>query len=169
MNKPDGEEKMKATAIILVILCLAAFVGIGYLYMSAVIEVDSVELVAYEASTQQALFDDLKEQTAESRLIGTMFAEAMPDRSDEQVFLQYTVNIRNNTFLKVEEAEIQITPLPGDVLQVGEPQPVDIPAHGNGGVSTTLLTSAGAKSIRELTVTYYVWGLPFKTRTTYGR
>ena len=65
-----------------------------------------------------------------------------------------------------EEAEIQITPGAGDILQVGETQPVDIPAHETGYVRAVLLTQKDSTSIRELTVTYYIWGLPFTVRTT---
>lgn len=157
---------MKAVAIILVIVCLAAFAGVGYLYMNAVIDVDAVELVMYEAGTQEALFQDLKDQTAENRLIGTLFSDSMPEQSDDLVFFQYTVSLKNDTFLKAEEAEIQITPGAGDILQVGETQPVDIPAHETGYVRAVLLTQKDSTSIRELTVTYYIWGLPFTVRTT---
>lgn len=157
---------MKAVAIILVIVCLAAFAGVGYLYMSTVIDVGTVEMVMYEAGTQEALFQDLKDQTAENRLFGTMFSENIPEQSDELVFLQYTVSLKNDTFLKAEEAEIQITPGNGDILQIGETQPVDIPAHETGYVRAVLLTQKDSSSIRELTVTYYIWGLPFSVRTT---
>lgn len=160
---------MKAVAIILVIVCLAAFTGIGYLYMKAVIEVDDMNVVVYEAGTQQAVFDDLREQAAENRLIGTMFADTMPEESDDLVFLQYTVTLRNDTFIRAEEAEIQITPVTGDILQIGETQPADVPAHQTGNVQAILLTRGDTKTIRELTVTYYLWGIPFRIRTTYGR
>lgn len=159
---------MKAIAIILVIVCLAAFAGVGYMYMKAVVEVDTVDLIVYEAGTQEALFQDLKEQVAEHRLIGTMFSDSVPEQNNDLAFLQYTVTLKNDTFLKAEEAEIQITPVAEDILQIGETMPVDIPAHEKGNVQAILLTSKDTKTIRELTVTYYIWGLPFTIRTTYG-
>lgn len=160
---------MKPIAIILVIVCLAAFTGIAYMYMNAVIEVTDVKTVIFEAGTQQALFDELKTQTDEKRLIGTMFADDMPQKSDDLVFLQYTVSLANNTFLNAEEAEIQITPVSGDILQIGETQPADIRAHEAGNVQAVLLTHGDTKNIRELTVTYYLWGIPFRYTTTSGR
>ena len=76
------------------------------------------------------------------------------------------MHLENRSFLPVEIVEIQVTPLSGDVLQMGETQAYDLPAGRTMDLTATILTLKTAQNIRELTVTYYIWGLPFTARVT---
>lgn len=160
--------RVKATAIILVLVCLAAFVGLGYLYMTSSVTVMDVEMTICEANAQTALFNELKMQVESGSAAATVYSEAIPQTPEQCVFLQYSVKLKNNTFLKAELAEIRITPIPGDYLQVGEAIPTDLAPGTTGAVNAVLLTDKDAKTTHELTISYYLWGIPFFIRTTYS-
>ena len=160
---------MKATAIILVLVCLAAFVGLGYLYMTASVAVTDVELTVCEASAQTALYEELRTQIAGGNAAATVFSEGIPDEPDGCVFLQYSVTLKNNTFMNAEQVEIRVTPVTGDYVQVGEALPTDIAPGSAGTVNAVLLTDREARTIREMDVSYYLWGIPFFVRTTYAK
>ena len=54
------EVKMKPLAIILVILVLAAVIGVGYLYFTANVEVTFSEVIATDPLSQSDYFNSLK-------------------------------------------------------------------------------------------------------------
>lgn len=64
---------MKIIAILMVIALVASVFGVGYLYMTASVVVTAVGMTATEASVQQATFDKLKTDVAQSSLVGTLF------------------------------------------------------------------------------------------------
>lgn len=54
------------------------------------------------------------------------------------------------------------------MLQMGNEQPKALSAGATGDISATVLTSVESLPVRELIITYYVWGIPFTVKTTYG-
>ncbi len=160
---------MKATAIILIVLVLAGVCGIGYLYLNATLTVTEDSCIATDAMTQEAFFSQLKEQVSGGSFVGTLYGGKELDNADQYQFLTYTLTLDNRTFLNAETVEIQITPMQGDVLQLGETQEHTAPAGRKSSVSATILTSRTAHSVREVTVTWYCWGIPFSTKLTAGR
>lgn len=159
---------MRPLAVILLAVFLALAVYTGYLYINSQIVIRDIDCTATDAADQEALFLELKGQAAAGTLTGTPFAaEDLGDAADYQ-FYTYTVFLRNQTFIQAEVAEIQVTPMNGDVLQLREENPIAVPARNDGAVQATILTRKGMHNVRELTVTYYLWGLPFSLRTTYS-
>ena len=166
----ERKNQVKATAIILILVCLAAFVGLGYLYMTSSVIVTDVELAVCEANTQTALFGELKTQVTNGNAAATIFSENIPETPDECVFLQYSVKLENKTFVPAEQIEIRVTPsLPGDYVQMAETMPVDLAPGKRGTVNAVLLAEQKARTTREMIISYYLWGLPFFIRTTYSR
>ena len=53
-------------------------------------------------------------------------------------------------------------------MQLGDFSPKTLPARTTGDIQATILTDIGMHAVREVNVTYYMWGLPFTLRTTYG-
>ncbi len=159
---------MKVTAIIAVLLLLACVGGIAYLFLDCTITVTAVGAIAMEATSQPGLFDSLKAQIDANRVIGTVFRNEALQSADNYLFYTYTVRIRNNTFLAADMVELQITPMEGDVLQIAQPEIRTIPARSTGDVTATILTDVHAQPVREIRVTYYIWGMPFSMRTMYG-
>ena len=160
---------MKPFAIILIILVLAAVCGIGYLYLTAKLDVQFVSCIATDAVSQADYFNGLKEKLASSSFTGTRFISGEPESPEQYQFLTYTVRLNNHAFLKAEIIEIHITPMKGDVLQVGDEVAHDLPSGQQTDLSAMILTTREMHSVREATVSYYFWGIPFTTRLTLGK
>lgn len=159
---------MKAAALILIVLVLAAVGAMGYLYLKADLEVHFSSCIATDGVTQADYFDQLKAQLSAGTFIGTRYTQEDLQTADQYQFLTYTVLLRNNAFLKADVAEIRITPMQGDVLQMGDAEQHSIPAGKNAEITATILTARDMHSVREATVTCYFWGIPFSTKITLG-
>ena len=160
---------MKPLGIILIILVLAAIVGFGYLYLNARIDVLFKECIATDAMTQLDYFDSLKAKVKSSTFIGTRFSSEELAAADQYQFLTYTVTLDNHSFLQADVIEIRITPMQGDVLQIGEEIEHSLPFGQKTDLSATILTDRAMHSVREATVSYYFWGIPFTTKLTLGK
>ena len=160
---------MKAAAVILIVLVLAAVCAVGYLYLKADLNIRFTECIATDAVSQAEYFSALKSKVDSSAFIGTRFTQEAIGSPEQYQFLTYTVRLDNNAFLKAEVIEIRITPMQGDVLQLGEETAHDLPAGLSADLSATILTSREMHSVREAPVTYYFWGIPFTTRFTLGK
>ena len=57
----------------------------------------------------------------------------------------------------------------GDVLLLGDTEEHSLDSRRTADLTATVLTSRGMHSVREATVTWYVWGLPFSARITLGK
>ncbi len=160
---------MKAIAILMVIALVVAVCGVGYLYMTANVSVVAVGMTATEATVQQATFDKLKTDLTQNSLIGTLFQnDTELGEAQAYQFYTYTVRLRNFSMLTCDMVELQVTPREGDVLQMGNEQSKALSAGATGDISATVLTSVESLPVRELIITYYVWGIPFTVKTTYG-
>ena len=160
---------MKAAAIILIVLVLAAVGAVGWLYLNANMVVRFENCIATDAVSQLDYFGHLKDSIASSSFVGTLYTQAEPGTADNYQFLSYTVRLTNRAFLDAEVIEIRITPMEGDVAQIGETQQYRLPAGKTMDLSATILTARGMHSVREATVTCYFWGIPFTTKITVGR
>ena len=160
---------MKPLGIILILLVLAAIVGVGYLYLNASLDIRFEACIATDGVTQVDFFNTLKSKVASSAFVGTRFTNSGLAAADKYQFLTYTVHLDNHTFLKAEVIEIRITPMQGDVLQIGEESVHDLPSGQQMDLSATILTDRTMHSVREATVSYYFWGIPFTTKITLGK
>ena len=159
---------MKPVAIFLIILCVAALAGVGFLFATANLTVTGTGCVATDGADQAETFALLKNQVATDTFTGTPFRTEEMGEAGEYQFYTYTVRLRNDCFLKAEVVELQVTPMDGDVLQMGDGEEHSLRARSTGDISATILTEKGKHNVRELTVSWYFWGLPFTTRGTYS-
>ncbi len=160
---------MKIVAVLLVIALVVAVCGVGYLYMTASVTVTAVGMTATEAAAQQATFDKLKTDLEQGSLVGTLFQSgAQLGQAEDYQFYTYTVRLRNSCMLLCDMVELQVTPREGDILQMGNVQAKALSAGATGDISATVLTTVDSTPVRELIITYYVWGIPFTVKTTYG-
>ena len=158
---------MKYFAILTVLILIAALAGVGYMYMTANIYVEATGVTALEAANQPVLFGELRQQLRLGAVTGTPFVQAqeLTDAQNYQ-FLTYTVRIKNDTAVTADMVELQVTPMAGDILQIGSYHDVKLPAGQTVDATATILTDRNMHSIREVTVTYYIWGVPFTMKTT---
>ena len=155
---------MKAAAIILIILVLAAVGAVGYLYLNADLNVQFVSCIATDGISQTEYFDTLKASLASGTFVGTRFSQDEPGTADQYQFLTYTVRLTNKTFLTADVIELRITPMEGDVVQLGDNMEHRLASGRDLDLSVTIMTARGMHSIREATVTYYFWGIPFSDK-----
>ena len=160
---------MKPFAIILIILVLAAVCGIGYVYFTARLDVEFVSCIATDAVSQADYFNSLRSKLSSSSFTGTRFTNDIPDNPEQYQFLTYTVRLDNHAFLKAEVIELRVTPMDGDVLQVGDEAVHDLPSGQKADLSAMILTTRDMHSVREATVSYYFWGIPFTVKLTLGK
>lgn len=160
---------MKPLGIILIILVLVAVVAVGFLYLNAKLDIRFDTCIATDGMTQVDYFNTLRSKVASSTFVGTRFTNDDLDQADHYQFLTYTIKLDNHSFLKAEVIEIRITPMQGDVLQIGEETAHDLSSGQQMDLSATILTERGMHSVREATVTYYFWGIPFSTKLTLGK
>ena len=158
---------MKYIAILSVLVLIVALVGVGYLYMTANIVVEATGVIATDASSQEALFTELKNQVRLGAVVGTPYVgETELSGPEDYQFLTYTVRLKNNTTVPADMIELQITPMAGDVLQIGSSADVKLPAGQTVDATATILTAKSMHAIREVSITYYIWGAPFTMKTT---
>lgn len=157
---------MKAFALILALLMVIGLLCAGWMFLTAGITVESVAVAATEAEAQQATFDLLKEQLADSRVLGTRFRPAELTDAEEYVFYTYTIQLKNSGFVTADMVELQVTPMPDDILQIGDTTIRSLAPGKNGSFSATILTERNTHSIREIGITFHIWGLPFTMKTT---
>ena len=160
---------MKAFAIFLIVLVLAAVIGVGWLYLNARIDIRFDSCIANDGYTQAEVFNNVRTKLKNDTFIGTRFTNEELGTADQYQFLTYTIHVNNHSFLKAEVIEIRITPMQGDVLQIGEETPHDLPSGRQADLSATILSDRNMHSVREATVTWYFWGLPFSEKLTLGR
>lgn len=158
---------IKRIAIFLVIVLLLAAGGVGYLYMTANVSVAALGVGATEATAQPEVFAALAQQLSEGSVTGTVFRDKPLGKIEDYQFLTYTVRLQNNCFLPADMIELQITPMDGDVMQLYDGTPCTLRARDMGDVQATILTGIDMHAIREITVTYYIWGYPFTLKTAY--
>ncbi len=157
---------MKAAAIIVLVLCLFALCGIGYLYATTTVAAEAVECIATDAVSQADYYRLLKDGISSDTFDGTLFSQDLPETPEGLLYYTYTVKVSNRTFLPVEIAELQVTPMSEDLLQLNDPEEHTVPSGADIRLSATILTAKTAHNIRELTVTWYIWGIPFSVRLT---
>ncbi|MBR5960700.1 MAG: hypothetical protein IKZ98_06855 [Clostridia bacterium] len=160
---------MKAFAIFLIVLVLAAVIGVGWLYMNARMDIRFDSCIANDGYTQAEVFNNVVAKMKNDTFIGTRYTNDELGTADQYQFLTYTIHVNNHSFLKAEVIEIRITPMQGDVLQIGEETPHDLPSGSHADLSATILTDRNMHSVREATVTWYFWGLPFTEKLTLGK
>ena len=160
---------MRPMAVILLVIFLGLTVLTGYFYFNTQVLVRDITCVAADAADQEALFQELKRQVEAETFTGTPFSTKEMGNAADYQFYTYTAHLGNQTFIQAEVAEMQVTPMNGDVLQIADPDPIAIPGRGEGTVQATILTRKDMHNVRELMITYYLWGLPFSARVTYSR
>lgn len=158
---------MKYFAILSVLILIVTLVGVGYMYMTANIYVEAFDVIATDAASQPVLFEDLRRQVRLGAVVGTPYVEAQElSGAENYQFYTYTVRLRNDCSVSADMVELQVTPMAGDILQIGSSADVKLPAGQTVDATATILTDVNMHAIREVTVTYYIWGVPFTMKTT---
>ncbi len=160
---------LKTVAIIFVALVVVMSLMLLYLFMSAEVTVEVTGSKTISAATVPA-FNTLKDSVDEETFIGTIYNKPSHwGNAGEYAYVTYTIKVNNGCLVPIDMLEVQIVPLPEDVVQLGNMQEYSLAAKTSGELSASLLTHAGGSPAREMIVTYYVWGISFRERIIAGQ
>ncbi|MBQ9264754.1 MAG: hypothetical protein IJ189_11200 [Clostridia bacterium] len=158
---------MKKIAIILLILLLlcAGVVGYGLFHTNLQVIAKGVQMVP--ASERPTEFAALQEAVRNQSLLGTQLRSGELSGSENYSYYMYTLRLKNAGLVNAEMVEVQIAPIDGDVLFYGETTEVQIKPGETKDVWCVLLTQGNPHPVRDIYVTYYLWGHPQEVKYTY--
>lgn len=160
---------LKIAAIASVSLLAVMVLLVGYLFLTAEVRVTGVEVVGVSAAQDPAAFEALKNAVEEETFQGTLYQKPLEWKDpSEYVYLTYTLRIRNDCLVPIDMIEVQVVPQTTDILQIGDLSVKSLDAKSEGDLTAQILAPKDTHSVRELIVTYYVWGVSFNLKTTYG-
>ena len=160
---------LRITAIVSASLALVLALFVGYLFHTAQVRVTAVTAKGVSASTEPTTFENLKQAVEEDTFTGTMFHKPTEWRDmEDYVLMDYTLQVQNDCLVSIDMLQVQVSPLSEDVLQVGDFAVHSLDMKSSGEVTVRILTTKEAHPVRDLILTYYVWGVGLTTRATYG-
>ena len=133
-----------------------------------------MQVVAGEDQPQE--FERLEKALANRSLIGTAFAAELPGGPGEYRFVIYTLKVSNNGLLPAKMVSLEVSPAAGDAASYtdfsaqGRVPDVTIPPCGSATLRRVLLTRWDTRqtTVRDLFISYHIWGNPFTVKVTYG-
>ncbi|MDD4079836.1 MAG: hypothetical protein PHP02_00300 [Eubacteriales bacterium] len=167
---------MKKIAITLAVIALllsgAALWGVS----QATLKVEIRDALTMPADTQPAEFERLMALLDHNALRGTVFDSNVTGNPADYTILRYTLRVRNNGLIPAKMLETLVVPVSGDVLCYSQQdaqgqdvnQPLILSPSQEMDLHCYLLTRRELHPVRELRLTYYVWGHPFLVKVTYG-
>ena len=159
---------MKTAAIILLVLALVAGGCLGYALFNTNLHVVGKSLEVLPASQRAAEFDALKTAVQRQSLLGTVLKTGEIGAAEDYSYYIYTLRLENKCLIPAEMVEMQIAPIQNDVLfycdSGGE---TVIPAGETRDVWCVLLTEGTPHPVRDIYITYYLWGHPQEVKHTY--
>ena len=159
---------LKTAMYLMITLVVLALGVVGYFFATAKVTITAYDAKGAQATQNQALFDQLKDDVAQNTLQGTLFKTATLGNAAGYAFITYTVRLSNQCLVPIDMVEIQVEPDPEDVLQMGDTAVRSLNARSVGDITATILTAKDKDAVREVIVSYYVWGVSFTIRQTIG-
>ena len=158
--------KKAAILLFLLLLCASAAVGWGLLHTSLQVIGKGVQVTPAWQRAEE--FETLRKAVREQSLLGTTLRSGELGDSGEYEFYIYTLRLRNPGLVRAEMVEMQISPLDCDVLFYGDTEELQIAPFETRDIRCVLLTQGSAHPVRDLHVTYYLWGHPYEVKYTYA-
>ncbi|MBR1585904.1 MAG: hypothetical protein IJ662_10215 [Clostridia bacterium] len=157
--------KKAAICLMLLLLAFAGAVGYGLFHTNLQVVAKGVQIIP--ASDRAAEFDQLKSAVRKQSLLGTVVRSGELGVSGDYSYFIYTLRLKNNGLVEAQMVEVQIAPIASDVLFYGETEEVTIAPGETKDVWCVLLTEGTPHPVRDLYVTYYLWGHPQEVKYTY--
>ena len=158
---------MKTVAIVLIVLVIAAGGALGYALFHTNLQITGKALQTLPAADRAAEFDALRTAVDRQSLLGTVLKSGSLGQAGDYSYYVYTLRLKNAGLVPAEMVEMQISPLAGDVLFYGDTQEAIIPPGGTRDVWCVLLTEGAPHPVRDIYVTYYLWGHRQEVKYTY--
>lgn len=160
---------LKIAAIASVSLLLVMLVLVGYLFLTAEVQVMDVSSQGISAASNFERFEQLKASVIDGTFQGTLYQKPQDwKEASEYVYLTYTIRLRNNCLVPIDMVEAQVVPLSDDILQIGSFDVRSLDLKSEGDLTVQILAPKDTHPVRELIVTYYLWGVSGSVKTLYG-
>ena len=131
------------------------------------LQVTGKALEILPAAERVPQYDALRTAVSRQSLLGTVLKKTEMGPAENYSYYIYTLRLKNNVLVPAEMVEMQVSPIENDVLFYGDTQETVIPPGGEKDVWCVLLTEGTPHSVRDLYVTYYLWGHPQEVKFTY--
>jgi len=112
-------------------------------------------------------FEGIKASVENETFRGTYFNNTPLGEAEKYALVTYTLRIGNDCLVPIDMIEVQVVPNPNDLLQLGDQAVYSLQPKSQGDITATILTLKESHSVRELLVSYYVWGISFTIQETY--
>jgi len=159
---------LKYLMLFMIALVIVVVVVVGYFFFTVKVTVADCSISGSAATLQPELFQQIKQYTELDAFQGTLFTDEAIGDAEDYAFITYTIQLSNQCLVAVDTIEIQVIPEDGDVLQIGDYTVHSLDAKTSGSVSATILTAKNNHSVRDVVITYYVWGVSFSIEYTCG-
>lgn len=158
---------MKTAAIVLLALTLAIGSALCWELYNTNLQVTGKALEILPASQRESQYDALRAAVARQSLMGTVLRKTDMGPAENYTYYIYTLRLKNNGLVPAEMVEMQIAPIQADVLYYCDTAETIIPPGQERDVWCVLLTEGTPHAVRDLHVTYYLWGHPQEVKFTY--
>ncbi len=158
---------MKTFAILMVVAVFAAVGVVGYGLFNTSLQVIGKDVQVFSAASQPAQFEQLKVAVERNALIGTQIKSGNLGNADEYTYHVYTLRVKNPGLVDAQMVEMQIAPIGEDVLFYGEGGEVVIEKGQTRDIWCVLLSKGQTHDVRNMYITYYLWGHPYEVKFTY--
>ena len=150
------------------VLLIVTAALVGYLFVTAEIEITAVSVQEVSAADDPIAFHSLQNAVAQDTFYGTLYQKPSDWKNpSEYVFLTYTLRVRNNCLVPIDMLEAQVIPRSEDILQTADLQVKSIEAKSEDDLIVRILTPKGTQPSREIIVSYYLWGKSSNVKTVY--
>ncbi len=158
---------MKYLAIFLIVLVLALTGVVIYQAFNTSLVVVGKGFNKLAAADNPQEFAALQNNVANESVIGTIYqADALINPSDYSYYV-YTLRLKNNGLLPMEMVEIQVAAGDSDILSYTDSSEISIKPGQTRDVWCVLVVKGEPHTVRQLHITYYIWGRPYRVKFTY--
>lgn len=160
---------MKTAAIVLLIAVLVVGGLLGYGLFNTSLDIIGKALQTFPAAERMDEFNSLTMAMEQKSLLGTILREEDLGSAEEYSYFVYTLRVKNSGLVAAEMVEMQIAPIQQDVLFYGPTEEIIIPPGQTQDIQCVLLTRGNPHPVRDLHITYYLWGHPHEVKYTYDK
>jgi len=155
-----------ASVSLLLVMCIL----VGYLFLTAEVQIINISAQGIPVQNDMVTFEKLKKSIEEESFYGTLYEKPLEWKdASEYVWLKYDITVRNNCLVPVDMLEVQVVPQTSDILQMPDLQVKSLELKSDGTISAQILAPKDTHPVRELIVTYYLWGVSGNLKAVYGQ
>ena len=160
---------MKKLTILTLVLSLGVACLILWQWTHTELAVAARTVRTVPAAEMKSNYEAVSRAVRNGSLQGIVYhGDALRD-AESCSFQFFTLTLENRGFLPAEMTELQLTPFQQDICAYLAREEVIIPPGGKKDVLLTLLTAGPSPALRDVTVTYYLWGHLVRQKVTLNR